>query len=506
MTHFLKYIAARLFFGTIAAVLSLWGVLIWFHEVLYAGEPVDDLWLILGSYPLVLLVVSGLMSLWGGWRFRRILSRELDRISQDYHPEKLVKAYRRLMRYLESCYFFNTTREKLARVVALRFGGILLGMRIDDEEALAIYEKILDSEPENEKFYNFLIRAYSRKGRLSERSFNFLRRRYHEMPDDKLVAVLAREYTLRRMLTFESERVFQRCIKVYPQYRAKVLKFVIPRLLSFKRTDDNATLFYLAAAEAGWGAEVLGMLQLIEKRYREKSRDDELSRRVAQALSKLSAPREKSAQVQTSPPETGDPARSELSRSEDTFTFVGLDYDEGEKPGEMELEIETRAQMNLESRFHSMVQRLIAGTGPTVGWVQKWARPVLLVILLAVLVYLAAPLIRRMQRAFTPERKANSAQAVENIAAEHTAVSQPRYAIQVGAFSDSSTAAGLCERLKHNGVESYLVKGQARGKPVFKVRIGKFSSDSAAANQARSLLSSRLIEEWQVVPYLQGQK
>ena len=143
MTQFLKYLSARLFFGTFAAIFTVFGILIWVHEALYGGQAVEDGRIIIWSYAAVVLVTSIAMSLWGRWRVRFLLERELDRLHREYHPKLLVLAYHRLMRYLESCYFFPNSRERLSRSVASRFGEILLGMRIEDDQALSIYEEIL---------------------------------------------------------------------------------------------------------------------------------------------------------------------------------------------------------------------------------------------------------------------------------------------------------------------------------------------------------------------------
>src|SRR3972149_5453398 len=135
MTHFRKAGAARLFIGTFAAVFAVYWSLAWLHEVVYAGQAVEDWRFAVGVYAATLTAVSLGMSLWGRWRAGSLLERQLERLRREYHPKILVQAYRRLIRYLESCYFFNTTRRKLSRNIATRFGEILLGMRIEDDEA-----------------------------------------------------------------------------------------------------------------------------------------------------------------------------------------------------------------------------------------------------------------------------------------------------------------------------------------------------------------------------------
>ncbi|HUU26714.1 MAG TPA: SPOR domain-containing protein [archaeon] len=511
MTNFLKYVTIRLSLGTFVAVFAVYGFLIWVHEVLYAGQPVDDYRLILWAYLAVLVVVSALMSLWGRWRFRRILAAEMEKVSAQYHPKTLVAAYHRLIRYLGSCYFFNTSRERLSRLVTRRLGGILLGMRIEDEEALAIYEKILLFDPENRTFYDFLVRAYSRKGRLSERSFGFIRRRYHERPDDRLVGVLAREYTLRRMLTFESERVFERCMKVYPEHAGKVLDFVIPRLLAFKRTDDNAALFYLEAFERGSKGKVLSMLGLIRERYREKLREDELALRVLKSLQGQSFAEDLpigDVRVQDAPPFEKDRVEKTLQfppldqdKSDGTIFFERLDYDNRDEVEREKEGMEEEQSMSLESRFYGLVQRFFAGQRPTVGWTGKWLRPGLLVVLLVIFAYLSRPLIQRTLNSFKPDIKKDAlTQKTEPSEPFLPYASGERFTIQVGAFSDSARAAALAEHLRIQGAEGRIIQAQSLGRQIFKVQVGLFDSDSAAAAAARALAGARLIREWQVVP------
>jgi hypothetical protein len=369
MVHFLKYVACRLLLGTFTAVFVVYRVLAWVHEVLYAGRTLDDGWLIAGTYLACLVMVSVGMSLWGGWRFSRAMAKELGRIRSQYHPKILVKAFRRLVRYLESCYFLNRSRNRLRRNLAARFGGVLLGMRIEDDEALAIYEEVLQTQPENDKFYRFLIFSYSRRAKLTERSFQFLRRRYHERPDDRLVGVLSREYTIRKVLNFESERVLERCLALYPAHRLKVLKFVIPRLLHFKRMDDNAVRFYLVAFEEGWASKIRDFLETIQQRYREKERKDALAMRLEHALSGREWKK------------IEDPAGP---GQENEFGVTGLVYADEESSDKM--------RMSWGSRTHGVFQRLFTGGRAASGGLGPWAKFVLLLILVAILLYLGLPL------------------------------------------------------------------------------------------------------------------
>ena len=401
MIHFLKYVASRLLLGTFLAVFVIYRVLAWVHEVLYAGRVMDDRWLVVWTYLLCLVLVSLAMSLWGRWRFNRALAVELDRIRAQYHPKILVEAYRRLVRYLESCYFINWSRQRLERALARRFGGVLVGMRIEDDEALAIYEEVLQAEPEDRKFYRFLILAYSRRAKLSERSFQYLRRRYHERPDDRLVGVLAREYTLRKVLNFESERVLERCLELYPEHRHKVLKFIVPRLLHFKRLDDNAARFYLAAFEEGWSSRVLPQLEAVQERYSKKGRKDALAVRVEYALSGQDRPVESLQERRYVMEDSTGPApeadRSVQEPDEDRsaggedFRLSGLIYTD-EEEGEFGQENSKLLRMSWGSRFHGIFQRLFTGGRPAVGNLNQWVRIVLLLILAAVLLYFGLPL------------------------------------------------------------------------------------------------------------------
>jgi len=502
MTCFLKYVASRLFFGTFVAVFAVYGVLIWIHEVLYAGRGIEDYRFIIWTYLVVLVAVSALMSLWGHWRFNRMLAVELARLRREYHPRLLIRAYRRLINYLEGCWFFNTSRIKHSRQVAGRFGEILLGMEIEDEEALGIYEEILLQEPEKDKFYDFLIRCYSRKGRLSERSFNFLRRRYHERPDDRLVGILSREYTLRRKLNYESERVLLRCLKLYPRHRDKVLCFVVPRLLAYSRTDDNAAMFYMAAAEEGQGEQLAPILRRLEERYREKGRDDALAYRLAQVLHDYKIPeKDGSGEKASFAAEESSAGWEPDEEEEGVFRLEGLDYGEESLERQAEEKAASQAAMSLDSRFHALKQRLFAEDRATVGRPGKWAVALIVIILLAVGAWYARPLLQRAKTA-VGGRLQPELPVKERVGAQEKEMpALARFTIQVGAFSDSSRAADVIKRLKTRGVESYLVPPAAGERRIFKVRVGAFASDSSAAREARSLQRERLIQEWTVVPY-----
>jgi len=499
MTHFLKYVAARLFFGTFTATFAVYWSLAWLHEVVYAGRPVEDWRFALGIYGVTLTTVSVMMSLWGRWRVNCLLEDQLGRLQLEYHPKILVRAYQRLLSYLESCYFFNYTREKLSRGIAARFGDILLGMRIEDDEAVAIYEQILERDPEQGKFYDFLIQTYSRKGRLSERSFHCLRRRFHERPDDRLVGILAREYTLRRILNFESERVLLRAIKLYPRHQAKVLRFVVPRLMAYQRTDDNAAQFYLAAAESGYDQEVGPLLHQLEKRYQEKGRDDSLAFRLARVMHDHQVP----AEGETTPALDLD---REESETDDTFTLEGLDYGADSLERAPEADTDGIPRLTPASRLHALLQKFFASGSGTLSGGIRWLKYVLVLVVIAALIWLARPLVYRLTTAlgWRAGREAGESQVAPQPAGSKDALSGQagsagRYSIQVGAFSDSARAEEMSQTLNKRGLTGFVVPGSAGSRRIYRVRVGRYDSQDRAESAARTLLNQGVIEEWQVV-------
>ena len=91
MTQFLKYLSFRLVVGTLVSIPAVYRALVWYHEVLYSGDMVEDWKFILVAYLVCLLVVWALLSLWGAWRFSAMLSAEMSKIGRQYHPQRLVK-------------------------------------------------------------------------------------------------------------------------------------------------------------------------------------------------------------------------------------------------------------------------------------------------------------------------------------------------------------------------------------------------------------------------------
>ncbi|MCE5271160.1 SPOR domain-containing protein [bacterium] len=478
MVQFLKYVAVRLFLGTFVALFAVYRLLSWVHESMYAGQTLDDSSLLIWSYLVLLLAVSLGMSLWGRVRFRWLLERELDRLSRQYHPKLLERAWRRLNSFLASSFFFNTSRERLTRLVNRRFGDILLGMRAEDERALSIYELVLAADPDNEAYFAFLVRAWSRRPRLSEPSLVFVRRRYHERPDDRLVGILSREYTLRGVLNFESERVLERCLQVYPEHSQKVLEFVIPRLVSFQRMDDNAARFYLAALGRGWGERVRPLLETLNSRYREKKRADGLALDIGRALKEG---------VRPAPAETAGgagffeaPVRPAAAReSAESFDLV---FSPGESAGK-------GPRLKPGSLVYQLAQRLLAGgRGAVGGGLGRRLRLVLLLALSLVLVFLLVSSGKRLIEAFGPASK-----TVKETPAEGA------FSVQAGAFKDSLSAVALCEKLKSGGVQARVSPVQVGKSRLFSVQVGAFASDSAATAEAQRLVSVGLLSDWKVV-------
>ena len=457
------------------AIFVVYYLLAWVHESLYADGALDDRNLIIWLYLTVLLAVSLAMSLWGRARFRWLLERELDRLSRQYDPGLLELAWRRLSSFLGSCFFFSTSRERNARVVNRRFGDILLGMRAEDDQALAIYEKVLAAEPDNEPYFSFLVRAWSRRPRLTESSLSFVRRRFHERPDDRLVGILSREYTLRGVLNFESERVLERCLQVYPELRRRVLEFTVPRMLSFRRTDDNAVRFYLAALEHGeWADRILPVLESLQERYNEKKRSDGLAVAVARAVRDGTAGgsrKERGGLLDVSFSPT--PPR-------DVFDPVGLVYQPEEELGRQRVE----RGLSPGSLVFQSVQRLFAGGRGAVGGGWRKLRLILFVILSAVLIYFIVSSGERVLDAFRPSRPESGASG---------------FIIRAGVFRDSLEAAAMAGTLSSIGEKARVSVASSGEKQLFSVEIGPFSTDSAATAEAQKLAADGRLKDWKVV-------
>lgn len=506
MTHFLKYLAIRIFLGTFVAVFVVYRVLTWVHEVLYAGREMDDRWLIVWVYLACLLVCSIVLSMWGRVRFNWVRSRQLKRISAEYHPKILVHAYRRLTCYLDSCFFFNTTRRKLALALTRDFGDMLLGMRIEDDQAQEIYEAVLLSEPDNERYYNFLIRSYSHKRRLSGRSFQYCRLRYHLRPDDKLIVVLSSQYVVRKILNFESERVLLRCMELYPRYRQRILIFAVPRCLHFKRMDDHATQFYLAALEEGsWGPEVLEQLRNVRQRHQEKERSDALALILKQALSghpagQAGKPRGSDKQVEPARErefllriETPDQVRLDTG---DSFSLDGVVFETGDEP---EPGQGKGSRMSWSSRLYGTLRQLLGNSlsEPGFGNLRKVMRLAGLLVLTAAVLYLVLTGVKKLSRPEGGPELTSETSAVADSSLEGN------YTIQVAAFRDSARAVKYIEQLKSDGVgKVYLSPWSSQTRKLYRVRIGPFLMESDAEKQASTLFRKRLIKkDYQVVPY-----
>ncbi|MBW7997440.1 MAG: SPOR domain-containing protein [Candidatus Glassbacteria bacterium] len=493
MTHFLKYVSARVFFGTFVSLFAVFRVLSWYHEGIGGGD--TDWPLMVVTWLAVLAVVSALMSLWGRWRIGQMLNAELDDIRREYHPRLLIRAYRRLLSYLESCWFFNTTRAKLSRRVAARFGDILLGMRIEDEQALSIYEDVLAADPGRERYSEFLISAYSRKARLEEKSFNCLRRRFHERPDDRLVGILAREYTLRRKLNFESERVLLTALKLYPRHKAKVIRFAVPRLISFGRTDDNAARFYLAAAEIGYDTEVAGMLRKLERIYRSKERDDALANRLFKTIEEKQIP-----SADDLPDKLGSrPGDWGEQEDVDSFRLEGMDDGDESLARQGMEEAGLTRDISLDSRFHNWLQRLVAGGRAPVGRSMRYLRIVMIVSVVAAAAYFSRPLWQRTVAAFGEKEDAKTESVSEDSGPAEGERREGNFSIQVAALGDSSRAAELAGRLTGRGIPARVSPSMAGSRRLYRVRLGAYATQQAAEREAAGLLAEGVIDEWQVV-------
>ena len=295
-----------------------------------------------------------------------------------------------------------------------------------------------------------------------------------------------------------------RCLKLYPRHRDKVLSFVVPRLLTYRRTDDNAALFYMAAAEEGQGEQLAPILRQLEERYQEKGRDDALAYRLAQVLHDYKVPdKDESGEKASFVAGEGSAGWGSGGEEEEEgiFRLEGLDYGEESLERQAEEQAADQAQMSLDSRFHALKQRLFAGDRPTVGRLGKWAVALIVIILLAIGAWYARPLFQRAKTAVGGRQEPEMTVKEKIAAQEKGAPAGAGFTIQVGAFRDSSRAADIIQRLKTRGVESYLVPPAEGERRIFKVRVGAFDSDSAATREARSLQDERLIQEWAVVPY-----
>jgi hypothetical protein len=498
VTHFLKYVSARLFFGTFAALFVVYRVLIWYHEGVYGSPPGSDWQLIVTTWLVVLVLGGALMSLWGRWRVAQMLDGELEKLRKEYHPKLLLRGYSRLLSYLGSCWFFNTTRDKLSRRVATRFGDILLGMRIEDQQALAIYEDVLEIDPGRERYYEFLIKAYSRRARLEEKSFNFLRRRWHEEPDDRLVGILAREYTLRRKLNFESERVLLRAITLYPRHQAKIIRFAVPRLIPLGRTDDNAAKFYLAAAAIGYDSEVAGMLRRIEADYRARNRDDALANRLFKMIEekRIPAQSELPDKLGTRPGDWGE------HEDDGSFQLEGLGGEDGDESLNRRAMIDAGrgSDLSMDSRVYGWMQRLTASGKAPAGGAMRYLRLALVFAVISAAVYFTYPLWKRFLGAFGEDRQVTEETSEMTSPGAEPVDLEGKFSIQIAALGDSARAAEMVERFIGRGLPARISATMAGGRNLYRVRLGAYDSEQAAEVDAGKLLGDGVIDEWQVVP------
>ncbi|MGI9590030.1 MAG: SPOR domain-containing protein [Myxococcota bacterium] len=71
-----------------------------------------------------------------------------------------------------------------------------------------------------------------------------------------------------------------------------------------------------------------------------------------------------------------------------------------------------------------------------------------------------------------------------------------RFAVQVGAFSESATAERLASRLRDKGWEVYVSPGAKAGESRWRVRVGPHSTREAAAQAAARLKTQEKLPTW----------
>jgi hypothetical protein len=70
------------------------------------------------------------------------------------------------------------------------------------------------------------------------------------------------------------------------------------------------------------------------------------------------------------------------------------------------------------------------------------------------------------------------------------------YTIQVGAFTSSSSARALQERLQRNGFDAYIAESSKTGKALFRVRVGRFLDKSSASQEVQRLRRNGFTDTW----------
>ncbi len=499
----LKYIFARVGLSFFLFVGVGFSVLYFIHELTFPNQAFDD-----STIQWAMAVVSTFFgffaySMVGEQKFQNAF-HALKNVGAKSNIEDVIQRFEALVYFTYSSYFLPGEGRRFRGLVVRKYADYLLSIGRQDLEALRIYLKAFLHNPKKSKFRAPLLTIMDQGVDLEENEIDLLlvMLKAEDFHDDVITNHLATVFLKKQVITGKTEPLFLAAVENGCSDAEAILRFVVPILLSHKRSDEIALRFYLEALPCHLeGDEIIR--DILSRSYCEghfQGVDPVLQERCGQLFFAL-------------PPEAQETLKSEVEASRISGRLKKVKLFHREDLRELErlkvaLGIEKSTlgliadaiqwPINL---FKGLVKSVLLKIIDGLVLFGRAGLAMKLVILAVIFVWIISGLSYMEWR----EQQAKEIEAVvppvekAAVPANVSAGQQNKvHTIQVAAVTSPQQAKRLVSHLKKKGVKGlYMVQAKRKsGGTWYKIRIGQFATEEEAKKYANQLKEAKSIKNY----------
>ena len=499
----LKYIFARVGLSFFLFVGLGFSVLYFIHELTFPNQAFDD-----STIQWAMVVVSTFFgffaySMVGEQKFQNAF-HALKNVGPKSNIEDVIQRFEALVHFTYSSYFLPGEGRRFRGLVVRKYADYLLSVGRQDTEALRIYLKAFLHNPKKSKFRAPLLTIMDQGVDLKDDEIDLLlvMLKAEDFHDDVITNHLATVFLKKQVVTGKTEPLFLAAVENGSSEAEAILRFVVPILLSHKRSDEIALRFYLESLPCHLdGDEVIR--EILSRSYCEghfQGVDPVLQERCGQLFFAL-------------PPEAQETLKAEVEASRVSGRLKKVKLFHREDLRELE---RLKVALGIEKSTFGLVANAFQWG---IDLIKGLAKAVILKIIdglvlfgraglamkLVTLAVIFAWIIGGLSYIEWHEQQAKEIETVQHpvekaaVLAKVSVGSKDKvHTIQVAAVTSSRQAKRLVSALKKKGVKGlYTVQAKRKsGGTWYKIRIGQFATEEEARKYANQLIEGKAIKNY----------
>jgi hypothetical protein len=504
----LKYFFARIGLSFFLFMSLGFSVLYIIHEMTFPNQAFDD-----SNIQWAMAIVCTFFgffaySMYGEQKFQNAF-HALKSVGPKSNIDDVIQHFDGLVEFTHSSYFLPGEGSRFRGLVIRKYADYLLSIGRQDPKALRIYLKAFLHNPKKSKFRVPLLIIMDQGVDLNDNEIDLLlvMLKAEDFHDDVITNHLASVFLKKQVVTGKTEPLFLAAVENGSSDAEAILRFVVPILLSHKRSDEISLRFYIESLPCHLeGDEIIR--EILSRSYCEghfQGIDPVLQERCGQLFFAL-------------PPEAQESLKAEVEASRISGRLKKVKLFHREDLRELN---RLKVRLGIEKSFFAKIvgafQWIIdLFKGLVRGLVLKAIDGLVffgrahLVVKLVILGLLSAGVVSGLSYLEWREQQVREIKAVQ-LAVEKvvvpakTSVNQRNkiHTIQVAAVTSSRQAKRLVSALKKKGVKGlYTIKAKRKsGGTWYKIRAGQFDSKEDARKFANHLMESKAIKNYFVISF-----